>query len=251
MQPSQFWSIGDYRVIGDLWSAPGRDVVGSLDVAGKDVIDLATGTGVSAIAAASRGAASVTGVDITPALLAEAGRRAEAAGVDIRWVEADVQSVPLPDASADLVISSVGLIFAEDPDQALAEARRLTRPGGQIVFTSWSPAGLFGKLRVVMMEYFPQEPEPWHESPDRIREIAGAQAVVEERTFELVVASPEDFVDQMERLSSPFVIARENLQPQWHRIHDKLVTAVAAQGRMVDGQFRARVPYWVCTVPIA
>src|SRR5579875_677930 len=101
MEPSEFWSIGDYSVVGELWSSPGRDLIASLGVTGLDVVDLATGTGVTAIAAAEHGAASVVGVDITPSLLTEAARRAELAGVSVRWVEADVASVPLPDASAD------------------------------------------------------------------------------------------------------------------------------------------------------
>ncbi|HVN52143.1 MAG TPA: methyltransferase domain-containing protein, partial [Acidimicrobiales bacterium] len=132
MEPSEFWSIGDYGVVGDLWSSPGRDLAASLEVAGLDVIDLATGTGVTAIAAAKHDAASVVGVDVTPSLLAEAARRGRTAGVDVRWIEADVESVPLPDASADLVISTFGLVFAADPSRALAEARRLARPGGRI-----------------------------------------------------------------------------------------------------------------------
>lgn len=75
MEPDKLWSMGDYRVVGELWADAGRGLVESLDVHDRDVVDLATGTGVAAIAAAERGARSVTGVDVTPVLLAEAARR--------------------------------------------------------------------------------------------------------------------------------------------------------------------------------
>jgi SAM-dependent methyltransferase len=248
MEPSEFWSIGDYSVVGDLWSRPGRDLVASLGVTGLDVVDLATGTGVTAIAAAEHGAASVVGVDITPSLLTEAARRGEAAGVYVRWVEADVASVPLPDASADLVVSTFGLVFAADPGRAVAEARRLVRPGGRLAFTSWSPNGLFGALRVVMAGYFPDAPAPWHESPGRIRVIAGPEAEVSEQTFELTVGSPEEFVGLMERFSAPIVMARQSLGERWPSARADLLQLVAAACQADGASYRVAVPYWVTII---
>jgi SAM-dependent methyltransferase len=250
MHPAEFWSAGDYGIVGDLWASPGRDLSASLDVAGCDVIDLATGTGVTAIAMARRGAASVIGVDVTPRLLAEASRRATAAGLEIRWVEADVVDVPLPTASADLVISTFGLIFAEEPAAALGEARRLARPGGQVVFTSWPSNGLFGAIRKVMAAYFPDVPTPWHESEDGIRDVAGAEAVVTERSFELMVESPEAFVGLLEQWSAPFVLAAPVLGDRWPAARAQLVDVVTRAGRRANGNHRAPVPYLVTTLSV-
>jgi SAM-dependent methyltransferase len=248
MQPAEFWSIGDYGVVGDLWASPGRDLAASLDVAGRDVIDLGTGTGVTAIAMAQRGAESVVGVDITPRMLAEASRRAAAAGVGVRWVEADLADVPLPGGSADLVVSTFGLIFATEPRKAVDEARRLVRPGGQVVFTSWSPADLFGAIRQVMAAYFPDAPTPWHESEDAIRDVAGPDAVVTERFFTLSVDSPEAFVHQLERWSSPIVLASQALGEQWPTARDQLTDVVSGAGHLESGGYRAQVPYLVTTL---
>ncbi|NHC24307.1 class I SAM-dependent methyltransferase [Nocardioides sp. IC4_145] len=248
MDPSSFWRVGDYGIVGDLWAAPGRDLAAALDVRGLDTIDLATGTGVTAIALARHGAASVVGVDITPPLLAEAARRAEAASLRITWLEADVTSVPLPGASADLVTSTFGLVFAAEPRRAVAEAVRLTRPGGQVVFTSWSPDGLFGEVRRTMAAHFPEAPAPWHESEAGIREVAGPLAAVTERHFELVVASPETFVAQMEQWSAPIVLAARSLGDRWPAARGQLVDVVTGTGAVVRDTFRVQVPYLVTTL---
>lgn len=255
MEASEFWSIGDYNVVGDLWKSPGHDLAASLQVTGLDVVDLATGTGVTAIAAAQHRAASVVGVDITPVLLAEAARRGAAAGVDVRWVEADIASVPLPDACADLVVSTFGLVFAADPGRAVTEALRLTRPGGRVVFTSWSPHGLFGVIRQVLAPYFPDVPAPWHESPDGIRAIAGAEADVSEQTFRLTISSPDEFIGLMERYSAPIVLATQALGDRWpHARADLLAAVEAAAGEPGQGEdrdsFGIEVPYFVTALAV-
>lgn len=136
MDPAELWSLGDYSVIGDLWAQAGRDIIESLSVENKDIVDLATGTGVSAIAAAKRGVRSVIGVDVTQSLLDEAAQPAEAAGVVAQWLNADMHQVPLSENCADLVMSTFGLIFSPEPHEALSEAKRLARPGGEVVFSS-------------------------------------------------------------------------------------------------------------------
>ena len=248
LAPHEFWSIGDYAVVGDLWSAVGRSVAAGLSVEGRVVVDLATGTGVTAIAAATGGAASVVGVDVTETLLVEAAQRARSAGVDIDWVRADLQMVPLRNGVADLVVSTFGLIFASDPDGAVDECRRLVRGAGRIVFTSWSGDGLFAKMRRVMNPYFPETPEPWHESPAGISSIAGDGAVVERAEFPLKVASAEDFVAQLEQFSAPFVVAAESLGDRWQQARSELVAAVAAEGSPAAGGFVVPVSYLVTTL---
>lgn len=243
MDPAEFWATGDYAVVGDLWAQPGRDLAASLPVRGRDVVDVATGTGVTAIAAATRGARSVVGLDVTPELLREAARRAVRSSVEVTWLTADFLSVPLPSRCADLVTSTFGIVFAADPGAALAEARRLVRPGGQIVFTSWSATGLFGQIRQTLAPFFPEAPEPWHETVDGIRAVAGRDVQVTEESFVMTVESPEQFVGQLERHSAPILLGAASLGPVWPQARERLLATVREAGEQGDDGFRLPVGY--------
>lgn len=256
MEPSEFWSLGDYSIVADLWAQAGRDVVAALDLHNKHVVDLATGTGVAAIAAARQGARTVTGVDVTPSLLEQAAHRAEALGAQIDWVTADMHRVPLPNGCADVVISTFGLIFSPEPAEALDEALRLTGPGGQVVFSSWSPSGLFGQIRQTLSRFFPEAPAPWHEDPEQIRSLAGPHATVEERWFTVRVESAERFVELLEQHSAPFVQGARTLGPQWAQARDELLTTVRrhvqhqkVQDQNDDAGITLSASYFVTTVP--
>lgn len=100
---------------------------------GVHVLDVATGPGYVAAAAAGRGA-RVVGVDFSAAMLAEARRHHPA----IDFQAGDAAALPFPDSTFDAVVMSFGLLHLGHPDQALAEARRVLRPGGRIGFTVWA-----------------------------------------------------------------------------------------------------------------
>jgi SAM-dependent methyltransferase len=101
--------------------------------AGTAVLDLACGPGVLAGSAAARGAA-VCGLDFSAAMLAEA----RAMHPSAQFVYGDAETVPLPDASFDAVVSNFGLHHVPRPALALAEAWRVLRPGGRVAFTFWA-----------------------------------------------------------------------------------------------------------------
>lgn len=101
--------------------------------AGTQVLDLACGPGVVAGSAAARGAV-VCGLDFSAAMLAEA----RATHPSVQFVHADAEAVPLRDASFDAVVSNFGLHHVPRPALALAEARRVLRPGGRVAFTFWA-----------------------------------------------------------------------------------------------------------------
>jgi SAM-dependent methyltransferase len=98
-------------------------------------VDLACGTGSAALAAAGRGAV-VTGVDLTPELIAIAEREARSAGHDVTWVVADAAETTLPDAAFDAAVSNMGLIFVE-PRRLVAEIARVLKPAGVLAFSAW------------------------------------------------------------------------------------------------------------------
>ncbi|HEX5093658.1 MAG TPA: methyltransferase domain-containing protein [Burkholderiales bacterium] len=100
---------------------------------GRQVLDVACGTGVLALAAAARGAA-VTGLDMNPGMLAVARRHRS----DVAWREGRAESLPFEDASFDAVLCQFGLMFFEDRVAALREMRRVLRPGGRLVLAVWA-----------------------------------------------------------------------------------------------------------------
>lgn len=103
------------------------------DVEGLDVVELGCGTAFFAAVLAKRGARPV-GVDVTPAQLETARRQMAETGIEFPLVEASAEDVPLPDASFDLAVSEYGASLWCDPDRWVAEASRLLRPGGRLVY---------------------------------------------------------------------------------------------------------------------
>ena len=103
--------------------------------AGKSVrlLDVASGPGYVAAAAAKRGAA-VVGIDFSAPMVMEARRRYPG----IQFQEGDAEALPFPDGSFDAVVMNFGMLHLGRPDQALVEARRVLADGGRIGFTVWA-----------------------------------------------------------------------------------------------------------------
>jgi ubiquinone/menaquinone biosynthesis C-methylase UbiE len=141
MSSPSTWASGRYDAIGDRIAAIAEEVVAAADrrrpLRGAAVADLACGTGSAALAAAAAGA-DVTGVDITPELIAIAADKATRAGLNVEWVTGDAAQTGLPSAAFDAVVSSMGIIFVE-PTSQVAEIGRLLKPGGTLSFSSWVP----------------------------------------------------------------------------------------------------------------
>ena len=110
------WASGDYPRMVETFLLPlGPRLVEACGIgAGDRVLDVAAGTGNASIPAARRGA-HVVASDLTPELLEAGRRRAEAAGLDIEWVTADAERLPFESESFDVVMSSIGVMFAPAP----------------------------------------------------------------------------------------------------------------------------------------
>jgi SAM-dependent methyltransferase len=100
---------------------------------GTRLLDVATGPGFIAAAAAARGA-TVTGLDFSPAMIADARTRHRG----ITFQEGDAEALPFADGSFDTVVMNFGHLQLARPDTAIAEAHRVLRPGGRYAFTVWS-----------------------------------------------------------------------------------------------------------------
>ncbi len=116
-----------------LWSIPESDLHVLPPVAGKDVIELGCGTAYVSAWLARRGA-RVVGLDNSPAQLANARRFQREFGLEFPLLLAAAEAVPLPDEHFDLAISEYGASIWCDPYLWIAEASRLLRPGGQLIF---------------------------------------------------------------------------------------------------------------------
>jgi len=145
---------------------------------GARVLDVGCGTGVLGLTAA-RLDARVTGVDLTPELVARAKENAALMGVDAEWREGDAEALPMPDAAFDFVVSQFGHMFAPRPEVAVREMLRVLKPGGVIAFATWPPELFVGRMFVLMGKYSPPPPAGvsppalWGD-PHVIRERLGA-----------------------------------------------------------------------------
>ena len=179
-----------------------EQLVDSADLhAGWRVLDVATGSGNAAIAAARLGC-EVVGVDYVPALLDRGRLRAAAEGLDVALLEGDAEALPFPDRSFDAVTSVFGSMFAPDHQRAASELLRVCRPGGTIALASWTPEGFIGQLFRTVAAHVPppagvQSPMLWGKEA-HLRELFGdgiESLELAERTFTFRFRSAEEFVD--------------------------------------------------------
>jgi SAM-dependent methyltransferase len=173
------WASGDYPRMVDTFLLPlGPRLVQAAGIGpGMSVLDVASGTGNAAIPAAQTGA-NVTASDLTPRLLDDGKRRAEADGVQLDWVEADAEHLPFDDASFDVVMSCIGVMFAPFHAQAASEMARVCKPGGTIGLLSWTPEGMLGALFKIMGGFAAPppagaQPPPLWGSESHLAEIFG------------------------------------------------------------------------------
>jgi SAM-dependent methyltransferase len=214
------WASGDYPSMVETFLLPlGPRLVEACGIEpGVSVLDIAAGTGNASIPAAQRGA-RVTATDLTPELLAAGERRAEVAGVSLTWTEADAERLPFDDGSFDVVMSSIGAMFAPHHQDVADELVRVCRPGGTIGLLSWTPEGMLGALFRTMGQFAPPpppgaSPPPLWGSEDHVRELVGDR--VQWRTLEREVlditafARPHDYAEHFRARYGPAIAARAN-----------------------------------------
>jgi ubiquinone/menaquinone biosynthesis C-methylase UbiE len=173
------WAAGDYDQIARGILAVADHVVRVARIrAGERVLDVACGTGNTALAAKARGA-EVTALDLTPELLAVAREREVGEGLSgVDWREGDTEDMPFEDASFDVVVSSCGLMFAPDQQRVADEVARVTRPGGRIAIQAWTQEGGVGRMFRVVGKHVPPpagvpSPFEWGDE-EKVKELFGA-----------------------------------------------------------------------------
>ena len=214
------WASGDYPSMVETFLLPlgPRLVEGCGIGSGMRVLDIAAGTGNASIPAAQAGA-EVTASDLTPELF-DAGRaRAAEAGVELEWVEADAENLPFDDESYDVVMSSIGAMFAPHHQEVADEMVRVCRPGGTIGLLSWTPEGMIGALFRTMGPFAPPpppgaQPAPLWGSEEHVGELFRDRvdfATLERDVLEITAFErPRDYGEHFKARYGPTIAARAN-----------------------------------------
>ena len=216
------WASGDYPSMVETFLLPlGPRLVEAAGIeSGMRVLDVAAGTGNASLPAAQTGA-SVTASDLTPELL-EAGRaRADAAGVELEWAEADAENLPFEDESYDVVMSSIGAMFAPRHQAVADELVRVCKPGGRIAMLNWTPEGMIGALFRAMGPFAPPpppgaQPPPLWGGEDHLRELFGERVdwqTLERDNLEITAFdAPKEYGEHFKGRYGPTIVARKNAE---------------------------------------
>jgi ubiquinone/menaquinone biosynthesis C-methylase UbiE len=215
------WSSGDYAVVGTTLQIVGETLCEALNLrAGEKVLDVAAGNGNASLAAARRWC-DVTSTDYVPALLERGRARAEAEGLPIKFQEADAEALPFADASFDVVLSTFGVMFTPNQEQAAKELVRVCRHSGQIGLANWTPESFIGQLFKTMGKHVPppggaRSPALWG-TRERIEEMfepyASAIDIVR-KNFVFRYRSPDHFLGIFKTYYGPLVKAFEAIDQE-------------------------------------
>jgi ubiquinone/menaquinone biosynthesis C-methylase UbiE len=149
------WMAGDFGQIARYNEEEAAEFIKRLEIRrGADVLDVACGTGNTAIPAAREGA-NVIGVDIATNLLEQARARAASEGLKAEFREGDAEALPFGVAEFDAVVSMFGAMFAPRPALVATELTRVCRVDGFIAMANWTPTGFVGKNFAIHTRYLP------------------------------------------------------------------------------------------------
>lgn len=193
----------------EFWARYGRRTVERLALRpGARVLDVASGTGASALPAAEAVGPTgrVTGVDLAERLLARGQEKAKRQSLtNIEFLQADMTALGYPDAHFDAVICVFGVFFVPDMEALVAELWRMVRPGGKLALTTWGPRIFAPAYDVWNAEVRRVRPDlyaaynPWDRitTPEAVRRLFHSVGVsdvdVEPEDGYQPLSTPEDF----------------------------------------------------------
>lgn len=245
------WADGDFDAVAVSMVIVGELLCEAVDVhPGQRVLDVATGSGNTAIAAARRGA-DVIGTDYVPELLERARERAAAERLPIMFEQADADDQPFPDATFDVVLTTFGAMFAPDQHNAARELLRVTKSGGKISMAIWLPVGNVAALFKTLAKYAPSPPnlDPpllWgHE--DRLRELLGdglADLQTNRRQCMLRARSAHAWLDHYRQTFGPVIRTFAALDSgQQDELAEALVAQIDRENMATDGTLKVPLDY--------
>jgi SAM-dependent methyltransferase len=172
------WTAGDFSQIARAYTKGAEQFVERLQLKpDMTLLDVACGSGNLAIPAARAGA-TVTGMDIAPAMVEQARENARREGLNATFEEGDAEALKYGDQSFDVVATMFGAMFAPRPDVTSSELLRVCKQGGRLAMANWTPTGFIGQMFKATAAHVP--PPPGMASPvlwgvaEQVRERLGS-----------------------------------------------------------------------------
>jgi SAM-dependent methyltransferase len=255
------WATGHYPSVAERLAPAATRLVAAAGVAPGDlVLDVGTGSGSVAIAAARAGAWAV-GLDHTDAWFPTLRASADDGGVQVALVVADAEDQPWRSGAFDVVLSSFAHIFAPDHEAVAGQLARACRPGGTVAFTAWERrAGTaVTPFEIVNRELLAigigpgaagaASPQAWGD-PDHIAACfagTGVRLAVEREAVRWTFPSEEAFSEFLVTASGPYIMAREALRAagRWDAVWAEVREANRRWNLAIDGSFAIELPYVV------
>jgi ubiquinone/menaquinone biosynthesis C-methylase UbiE len=214
------WGSGDYATIGTTLQIVGESLCEAVDLrSNQRVLDVAAGNGNATLAAARR-FADVVSTDYVVALLERGRERAKADRLPVTFQEADAEALPFADQSFDVVLSTFGVMFTPNQQQAANELARVCRRGGKIGLANWTPEGFVGQLFKTIGKYVP--PAPGMKSPSlwgtraQLDTLFGSKGAVaaESRNFVFRYKSTKHWLEIFRGYYGPVLKAFAAIEPE-------------------------------------
>ncbi len=245
------WTTGDFHMIGRTHNA-GDGLCEDCEIpGGARVLDVACGSGNTAISAARHGA-FVTGLDLYDKLVERARMRAGADGFDIEFVTGNAEALPFDNASFDYVLSTFGVMFAPDQRRAADELLRVCRPHGTIALSNWTPESFAGALFGLAAKYGPAR-APGFRSPLEWGTVSGLEQLfggrvrrirLLDRSFRSYAANFDEYFAVMRKFFGPLKTLFDNLPEDLAgTARDELAEIAARYNRATDGTLAVHMAY--------
>jgi ubiquinone/menaquinone biosynthesis C-methylase UbiE len=244
------WGSGDYAVVGTTLQIVGESLCEAIDLrGGQKVLDVAAGNGNASLAAARR-FADVVSTDYVGALLERARERAAADRLAVTFQEADAEALPFKDGTFDVVLSTFGVMFTPNHEQAASELLRVCRKGGKIGLANWTPESFIGQLFKTIGKYVP--PAPGVRSPalwgnlahlDKLFGAAGTVTATS-RHFAFRYRSPKHWLDTFRDYYGPVLKAFAAIDPPARlALEEELLALMNRFNSAKDGTLVVRSEY--------
>jgi SAM-dependent methyltransferase len=236
------WSSGDFSRVAAAQVVVGELLCEAVDLrAGEQVLDVATGSGNTALSAARR-RARVIGVDVVPKLLARARQRADAEELSIEFREGDAEQLAFEDRRFDCVLSTFGSMFADSGERAAREMRRVCRIGGRIGLACWTPSEFPGVLFRLLDRYLPPpagrgRPIDWGTDAG-LRGLFGTdvELATQVRTVRIRADSVGSYGAGLRRVFGPVITAFEGIPASDHAgLNADLLELIQQRNESKDG----------------
>jgi SAM-dependent methyltransferase len=192
----------------------------------------------------------VTASDYVSHLLEVTRARANIEGLTIETREADAEALPFPDAGFDVVLSTFGVMFSPNQEQAAAELLRVCRPGGRIGLANWTPAGFVGQMFKTVGRHVPppagvRPPVEWGTEP-RLAELFGPEVelAVTRRHFVFRYRSAQHWLDTFRTYYGPTLKAFGAVDDEvWTELEHDLLALAAESNTSTTGRLRIPSEY--------